>query len=173
MSCMKQKRSKLQISRDREMITKLALRGFTQREITDTLNTERDYTLSQQQISRDLQSINEKWKDQAVADYAVSQGKELSKLQEIEKQSFRVMDDTETDTDTRFKAMDRILHCIEKRCKILGLAAPNKLEAQHLHESTGVMAVPELADSEQWSELAMKYYDEMEQKKIFNNGNGH
>lgn len=79
------KRTKFQIERDRHEIAALYLRGRRQAEIVHHLNeSERDYTLTQQMISYDLQAIQGRWRKSALMDMDERKTQELAKIDTLE-----------------------------------------------------------------------------------------
>lgn len=75
-----QKRSPVQRERDRHTIAQMALKGYSQLEIADYLE------ISQGQISKELKRIKENWRDRAVRDQALAQGRALAKLELVERE---------------------------------------------------------------------------------------
>lgn len=145
------KRSVFQREADLSEITSLYLQGKSQQEISETLAGMRNYSLSQQVISRDIQSVIKRWQKNEEDDLRVAKLKELAKidlleatywkaweksLAPIEKQATEKKDGryasmsaklTKEDTcgDPRYLA--GVQWCVEQRIKIFGLFAPAKL----------------------------------------------
>jgi len=146
------KRTHIQIERDRREIADLYLKGWLQQEIADHINadTERDYTLTQQMISYDLKRLQEQWQKSALVDVDELKAKELAKVDRLEREYWRAWERSREDAETlqqvggkdgpdkitktskgqagdpRF--LQGVQWCIERRCKILGVDAPEKRE---------------------------------------------
>jgi hypothetical protein len=138
-------RSPDQIRKDRTEIARLYLEGLTQAEIGLRLS------LSRQQVGYDLESVRREWLKSSLMDFNVRKAQELAKIDHHERvcraaweESKQVREITTTEQVTgadgeRVKAALRkenqtgdprylagIQWCIEQRCKILGLNAPQR-----------------------------------------------
>ena len=144
------RRSKSQIARDRRKIANLYLQGRIQADIGEELD------INQSTVSRDLQALQEEWKNSSLIDIDEAKAKELAKVDRLEREYWdaweRSCEDAETKRlegtlapgedqgkptkqiltrkgqagDPRF--LTGIQWCIERRCKILGIDAPSKRE---------------------------------------------
>ena len=144
------RRSKSQIARDRRKIANLYLQGRIQADIGEELD------INQSTVSRDLQALQEEWKNSSLIDIDEAKAKELAKVDRLEREYWdaweRSCEDEETKRlegtlaageekgkttkqvvtrkgqagDPRF--LTGIQWCIERRCKILGIDAPAKQE---------------------------------------------
>lgn len=137
------KRTADQILNDRRIIADRYLRGDHQADIA------RDLGLSQQQISYDLKIIRAEWLQSAIRNFDEAKAIELAKIDAVELEYWtawkRSTEDKEITYSERSEKgskegerregqsgnpafLDGILKCIERRCKLLGLDAPEKKE---------------------------------------------
>jgi hypothetical protein len=139
-------RSPDQIRKDRVEIANLYLQRCTQAEIAGKLG------LSRQQIGYDLKAIRAEWLQSSLMDFNQRKAEELAKIDRLEQVNWiafeaskkeRQTSTTEQVTDSegeRLKAAIRkeeqigdpkylagIQWCINKRCEILGMNAPQKI----------------------------------------------
>lgn len=138
------KRTKQQREYDLQEISKLYLQGWIQVKIADYLAKNRPYTITQQIISRDIKTIQERWKASAVRDFDEAKAQELAKIDNLElvywsqfeaskepiikRKTAKKVDGQTTEAtqevslgtgDPRF--LQGVQWCIERRCKLLGL----------------------------------------------------
>lgn len=143
------RRKSSELARDRRKIADLYLKGRIQADIAQEIG------VSQQTISNDLKALHREWLDSALVDFNEAKAQELAKIDRLEREYWqaweRSCEDAETVTekarasrgaekpdsvektkqakgqagDPRFLA--GIQWCIERRCKILGIDAPNKI----------------------------------------------
>lgn len=111
------KRSERQREKDLQTAAALYLRGVRQVEIAEQLG------VSQSQVSHDLAEIRKRWRESSVLDFNEKRSEDLERLAAIEREAWRVWEKTE---DPRF--LQRVTECIDRRVKILGLAAPEITE---------------------------------------------
>jgi hypothetical protein len=103
-------------------------------------------------ISRDLKALNARWKEAAVRDLDAAKGQELERLDQLEAEYWQAWEKskgphevttteqtTGGDSDRTRAAirteeqhgdpryLDGVQRCIEQRCKLLGLCAPQKI----------------------------------------------
>ena len=147
----KHKRTKTQRELDLTLIAELYLKGWYQKKIADHLGEIRPYTLTQQQISGDLKTIRRRWLESSIRDFDELKAQELAKIDHLEVTYWDEWDRSredrerhETSKTTGQIARDSaktvrtiglgdprylagIQWCINKRCDILGLNAPQKL----------------------------------------------
>lgn len=129
----------------REKVAFMYRRGMTQADIGKELK------INQGNVSRDLKQIRAEWLESRVSDFDAAKEIELQKIDEVERQAWagwersvgtierrtkRKKDagdkseseativETDQAGDDRF--LQTVLKCIERRCKILGLDAPEK-----------------------------------------------
>jgi hypothetical protein len=143
------KRSRVQTEESRAKIARWYLEGQTQAEIGRKLG------LTQQQISLDLKAIRKQWLDSALRDFDEARAQELAKIDRLEATYWeswqRSLEPTQTKTqyirageggqpaperatlhtapgtgDPRW--LQGVQWCIDRRCKLLGLDAPEKHE---------------------------------------------
>jgi len=135
------------MARDRRLIASLYLRGCLQAEIATEVG------LSEATVSRDLKALQQEWHESSLLDIDAAKARELARIDELERTYWqawkRSCEDAETETarvvetaggrrrvaqkqtkcqagDPRF--LQGIQWCIERRCKVLGIDAPEKLE---------------------------------------------
>ena len=110
------RRPRAQRMRDRRRIADLYLRGILQCDIADKLE------LSESTVSRDLETLYKQWRASALVDIGKAKAKELAKLDHLEAtywESWMV-----TKSEPRYLAGVQV--CIDRRCKLLGLDAPEE-----------------------------------------------
>ena len=144
------RRSNGQLARDRRRIADLYLAGWTQTAIAEEVE------LSQATVCRDLKVLHQDWLDSSLVDYNESRAKELAKIDRLEREYWRAWErsceDAETVTEKGKGRQDKpqpsefektiqrkgqagdprfltgVQWCVEQRCKILGVYAPEKRE---------------------------------------------
>ena len=143
------KRSTLQIARDRKRIARLYLKGFYQAEIADRLG------ISQPTVSRDLNTMIEQWQNSSLIDIDKLKRAELAKINNLELEYWEAWENSGGEIVTKtieriasesgddgarraremikteikvgdFAALRGVQWCIDKRCALLGLDAPQK-----------------------------------------------
>jgi hypothetical protein len=137
------KRSEYQRESDLVEINRLYLRGDTQMSIAEKL------ALSQSQISRDLATIQRRWRESSIVDLNEAKQRELARIDELEREYWQAWQASrgeqqrstasktgevnraqitkyESAGDPRF--LQGVQWCVEQRCKILGLLAAVKNE---------------------------------------------
>lgn len=80
------KRSEIQIERDREIITELTLKGWTQQRIADYLE------ISQSQINYDLKKIRKDWLENSHINIDLERKIALKKLELVEREAWNAWD---------------------------------------------------------------------------------
>lgn len=144
------RRSKSQIARDRRKIANLYLQGRIQADIGEELD------INQSTVSRDLQALQEEWKNSSLIDIDEAKAKELAKVDRLEREYWDAWERSCLDEETKRlegtlaageekgkttkqvvtrkgqagdpRFLTGIQWCIERRCKILGIDAPAKQE---------------------------------------------
>ena len=144
---MARSRSPSQKSRDRRLIAEFYLTGYSQMAIRQAMKEDHNITISQATISRDLDEIQEQWKQTTTLDIDKAKVNELQKIDRVERElwkgwnrsyghvkkktakvkdsddkgheSEKTVQEWEQAGDPRF--LLGILQCIEKRCRILGI----------------------------------------------------
>lgn len=139
------RRTTLERERDLDAISKQYLHGVTQAQIAENFN------VSQQQISRDLKELRNRWLKSSLANLDALKAQELAKVDALEKEYWdawnrsigeRKRKSTERATangedknkasiiteemigDPRY--LEGVQKCIERRCKLLGLDSPDR-----------------------------------------------
>ena len=143
----RRRRKPAELARDRRRIANLYLQGWLQADIGKELG------LSQKTISRDLKALHRVWREAALVDFNEAKARELAKGDNLEciyheawKRSCEDKESTLTEkidatASSRSKAQIRkegrvgdprflagAQWCIERRCKLLGLDAPQRQE---------------------------------------------
>ena len=146
------KRTHHQLQRDRQSIADWYCQGMTQAAIAERINAdpEREYQLSQQTISNDIRSIQSAWLASSLRDFDDMRAEQLGKIDRLEREYWRGWERSCEDAETVVKKQDPkgerqmqqtlkgqagspaflagVERCIERRCKLLGLDAPEKKE---------------------------------------------
>lgn len=147
------KRTKIQREKDLLRTAELYLKGWPQYEIA------RELKVSQPQIAYDIKDLISRWKEKAVMNIDERKAEELAKIDRLEAEYWKGWEDSRRPTkvstaqattaganpgktvtnkeitsagDPRFLA--GVADCIEKRCRILGLHAPTKLQGAFTHD---------------------------------------
>ena len=115
-------RTETQRQLDRATAVRLVLRGIPQYEIAAQLG------ITPSQVSRDLARVRQQWQEQATMDLDRSKAVELAKLNQLEQTYWEAYE-----LDPHSSLLDGVLKCIDRRCKLLGLDAPAKIEARTLN----------------------------------------
>lgn len=144
-------RSKFQRKADYERITSLYLRGWRQADIAAELG------LTQQQVSYDLGVVQKQWRESTTMNLDEAKQKELARIDELQNDFWTAWESSKTErtkarqeTDgtkdrsgkpiVKKSSMEKeqrdgnpaflqgVLSCIDRRCKLLGLDAPEKSE---------------------------------------------
>jgi AraC-like DNA-binding protein len=147
---MSKPRSSAQLARDRQLIANLYFEGWTQSRIAAQLG------LSQPTVSRDIKALQRDWLASALIDYDQAKANELAHVDRLEREYWdawrRSCEDAETvkqrgtpgeeQGKVKTAAIERTVKgqagdprflqgvqwCIDRRCKILGIDAPEKHE---------------------------------------------
>ena len=141
------RRPKFQREKDLLSIEKRYLRGERQHQIAVGLG------VSQVTVSNDLRELQKRWRAETVRDLDDAKAQELAKVDELEREYWDAWQNSCEDAETirqeaSEKKVDKVIKtakgqagdprflagvqwCIEKRCKILGLDAPDKHEVDH------------------------------------------
>lgn len=138
------RRTHAELARDRRREADLYLEGWLQAEIAADLH------LSEATVCRDLQAMQAEWLTSSLVDFDRAKAKELAAVDKLEREYWRAWqrscEDAETERvegtveepgkvvrtrkgqagDPRFLA--GVQWCIERRCKILGLDAPERMD---------------------------------------------
>jgi transposase len=139
---------KFRIAERRKKVTSLYLQGKFQDEIAKVVKVDRAT------VSRDLKAVQAEWLKSGVMDLNAAKARELAKLDEVERQAWVAWEQSRKDAETmevtgtaqggkgmpdKVKKITKgqagdsrflgiILDCVNRRCEILGLDAPKKLE---------------------------------------------
>jgi len=182
------KRTKAQREADLVLIQDWYVRGDSQRTIAERLGDLRAYRVSHQTICNDIEAILERWRQATVQNIDELKAQELAKINTIEREAWRAWERSigksertlaEKRTGDNFgersqiiretligdpRFLEKIQWCINKRCEILGLNAPAKLEHTGKDgrpiemEARAVHDLSKLSDDEieQWERLCAK-----------------
>jgi len=138
------------IAQRRVNVAKYFSQGMNQFEIADLVGVERST------VSLDLKALEKQWIEAAVDEIAAYKAQEIIKINNMEREAYEAWEKSKNEKETKSKKQsdltslkktelsiktesnfgdDKYLKlvqwCIEKRCKLLGLDAPEK------HELTG------------------------------------
>ncbi len=146
------KRTRIQIEDDRREIASLYLQGKTQQAIAERLS------MTRQMVGYDLKAIQRRLREDTSRNLDEDKARELAKLDELERTHWQAWEDSLEQVTTESSARttsDRgegegsiteqaairregkqgnpaylrgVMECIDRRCKLLGLDSPQKLE---------------------------------------------
>lgn len=122
------------IAQRRSEVANLYLQGYNQQTIADRCSC------SVATVCLDLKALKGEWQKSAAADIDEKISLELAKLDRVEYEAWQAFAESKETSTTSVTGVSisntagdaRFLHiiqnCIDKRCKILGIDAPNKLQ---------------------------------------------
>ena len=150
------KRTPFQIERDRRDVADLYLKGWIQARIAEDLDKsdDRDYEFTRSMVGYDLRALQKAWQKSALVNIDQAKAKELAKVDRLEREYWNawerscapaittrqegkaveggveriVSTSVERKGDPRF--LQGVQWCIERRCKIIGIDAPEKHNVQ-------------------------------------------
>jgi hypothetical protein len=112
----------LEIDRRRARVAALYLQGRYQWDIAAELEVDPST------VSRDLKAIRAAWKASAVRDFDEAKGRELDRIDLLERTYWQAWLDSREEHQTTTPAfLAGVQWCIDRRCKLLGLDAPTKV----------------------------------------------
>jgi hypothetical protein len=133
------------MERDRELIAKLYVQGKTQSAIAEIISAQYKFSISQQQIAKDLGVIRRRWRESSVRDFDAVKSEQLAKLDHMESEAWEAWNKSKgvsktitqkrggaagIETTTKIETLtgnpaylNIIDRCIERRCRLLGLDA--------------------------------------------------
>jgi len=113
------------------MVAKLAMMGLSQEQIAEKME------VKVQAISRQLTEIRRRWLEASLVSYDTMKSAELARINEIERQQWVEIEqlrDEEADEKRKAwwakrngAAYGRVMWCVEQRCKLFGLYAPQEV----------------------------------------------
>jgi hypothetical protein len=148
----KNKRTEQEHLQDLDRIAHLYLRGYSFGQIATTVSEERKYSINKTQVARDIAKIRQMWIENATAAYSEAIGRELAKVDALEKEYWdgydkangnktmslrEVVKDNDGVRDRQLKKVTEqgglgteflkgIQWCIEKRLELLGIQTGNR-----------------------------------------------
>lgn len=147
------KRNTGQRQHDYQIISRMYLKGHSQKDIAKHISDIRPYTLTQQQISKDLKVIRRYWRQSSLIDINEATNRELDRIDALEEEAWQawrrshddgevtISEQTTGSEGTRTKAsirktknkgnksfLDTVAWCIDKRLKIFGIESATKIE---------------------------------------------
>lgn len=164
-------RKKTELADRRLKVAELYLRGKYQSEIANDLG------VNQSTVSRDIHYLQQEWLSSALVDIDEAKAQELKRIDQLEREYWKAWKDSQEDAVTktnekymagadkesankRIKEQEKrvgqvgdpaylrgVQWCIEKRCDLLGLDAPKKVDAKT--EVTGAGGSP-LIDNDRY-----------------------
>ena len=162
------KRNRFQLEQTRAIITKLYLKGHTMEFIVQELERETGVQISRPQVAYDIALVVQRWRKEAAGDIERAKGIELGKLNKLEleywspwERSCLPREITRTAKTEGEKAtisassrkeqrdgnpafLIGVMSCIERRCRILGIDAPVKVNVEDVtREVARTMGVEE------------------------------
>lgn len=138
-------RDRLQREKDLSDLARRYLRGETQADIAHSLR------VNQSTISRDIKALQKRWRAEAITDFDAARAEQLAKIDELERTYWEAWQKSlvremrssrkkegagagsealvRTETrDGNHAYLEGVRWCIERRCKLLGLNAPDRYE---------------------------------------------
>lgn len=143
-----------ELRRDRAVVASLYLKGHTQRDIAQHLDEERDYDYYRQKVNNDLKQIRKRWEQSALMDFHQRRAEEIARIDQLERKYWeaweaskeeqeeytrKVEPDEDGDMTEAYRKqtvkdgeagdasyLKGVQWCIDKRCEILGLDAPDR-----------------------------------------------
>lgn len=143
-----------ELRRDRAVVASLYLKGHTQRDIAQHLDEERDYDYYRQKVNNDLKQIRKRWEQSALMDFHQRRAEEIARIDQLEREYWeaweaskeeqeeytrKVEPDEDGDMTEAYRKqtvkdgeagdasyLKGVQWCIDKRCEILGLDAPDR-----------------------------------------------
>jgi len=173
-----QKRTKAEREHDLDFIADLYLRQYTQVEIRDALNAERNYDLSRSQIKYDIKKIHRLWLDSTLVDFDKVKVRELTRIDRLEREYWTAWSESKEDQEINTSShsdgrhpsekvelkrigqvgnprfLDGVQWCIEQRMKIFGFYAPARVEVADWRQTLEAQG---LNPGEIFDELVDKY----------------
>jgi hypothetical protein len=122
----------LAVHAKRERVAEMYLRGLTQAAIAEKENT------TQATISRDLAAIKKAWQQSAIRHFDEDVNKELDRIDLLERTYWEGWQRScREGRDGNPSWLAGVERCVERRCKLLGLDAPEKRRYEHTGEGGG------------------------------------
>lgn len=149
-------RDKYEKERDREIVKDYYLKGYSFRKIADFVGqvVGNGYTLSFKTVATDVEAILQEWKERRIDDIHTLKIQEIEKINKLENTAWEAWEKSITNYEKTSKKhkdsmkngtskelsktdvitfgnpayLQLINNCIERRCKILGVDAPEKKE---------------------------------------------
>lgn len=135
----------LQREADLAEVARRYLKGESQAEIGDALGKD------QSTISRDIRTLHRRWRASAIQDFDTKRAEQLAKIDELERTYWEAWKNSLTrqvtisekregkadesralirreSRDGNPSFLEGVFRCIDRRCKLLGLDAPSRLE---------------------------------------------
>ena len=142
---MGRRRDAAEIARDRRRAADLYLQGWLQADIAADLGVDPST------VSRDLKALQAGWLESALIDFNEAKAQELAKVDRLEREYWEAWVRSREDAETirqegnpkadptkvvktskgqvgDVKFLNGVQWCIDKRCKIMGIDAPQKVE---------------------------------------------
>jgi len=98
--------------------SELYLKGTKQAEIAEIIG------ISQQSVSADLRCLQKRWQDSALVEIDAHRGKELAKIDELERTFWLRYEASDKTTHLAERWLSGVLKCIDRRCKLIGADRP-------------------------------------------------
>jgi hypothetical protein len=119
--------STIDIERRRAEIADLYIQGRKQYDIAQL------YGVSQQQISLDLKAIRAQWLESAVRDFDHMRSEQLAKIDAVEAEYWRAWEKSRAEDEAgNPQFLTGVERCVQQRCKLFGLDAPQRAEIAHV-----------------------------------------
>lgn len=152
----------------RSEIARFYLQGITQIEMAERLG------INKNTVTADLKIIQARWRESALVDINEARQIEMARIDQLEREYWRAWENSLRDKITAYTNNQRgnsgkkeqqfgdprylqgVQWCIEKRCKILGIDAPDKIEINWQSEFQSIGFDP----SEEFEKLVQHYVDQ-------------
>lgn len=175
------KRNPTQRAHDRLFIEQRYLRGETCREIARALSEARPYSLSHAQVHHDLKLILAEWVEHRERDFDQAAARELEKVNHLERTAWEAWErsvgirqtrtvENKTDSDGESnreqireedlngdpRYLQAVQWCIAKRCELLGLDAPLRIDGEIRHSAKPNLRALNMQELEQLEHIIDK-----------------
>jgi hypothetical protein len=110
------------IEQRRQTVAEMVASHYTYREIGDALG------VASSTVSEDVKVIREQWRQRATADYSTLLAEELAKLDLLERELLPKALSGGPEAGVNLYAVDRVLAIRDRRARMVGLDAPQRIE---------------------------------------------
>lgn len=132
-----------EVEERRHIVAEMYCKGYTQAEIAVRIGR------TTKTVGRDLEAVRCAWLESSVRDFDQARADELAKIDRVENEAWRAWDRSQKDREKRIAGtvdgkestrleregqsgnpsfLELVRKCVEQRCKLLGLDAPQRTE---------------------------------------------